>query len=305
MRDDALRRAIGAAVVITAAALLIGNGIIGSTGAVFNAETKNNASAFAGGWVGAPTAATATTSGYDGILNWTPGTQSVTGQTINVADNGTSSNCTGAAYGSPATVSATTNARTDANRAASANGDWFCYQIVSTSATVWTSVLNLPAVQLGLAATNVAIANGGTANSIDGGDTITITFNQQTTIANSSTLKVCAFGGGSNTILLGDGKTGNNCGSAATDGYTIGQLTTTSTISGSSTRYTNSSVSVSTSAPWTVTITLSNNGSTTVASGANWTFTPSASVATNVATDRAPACTSPAATCQPTTSTSF
>jgi hypothetical protein len=188
MRHDALRRAIGAGVVIAAAALLFGNNIVGSTGATFNASTTNTGSAFAGGWVGKASSATATASGYDVNLGWTPGTDGpVTGQTIKGTYNGTSSNCSGAAYTDfSINLGAAVNSATDTNRGVSHNGDWVCYEIVSNSATVWTQALPLSALQVGLAATNLSISNGGgTSNTIEGGDTITITFNQQTTLTNT------------------------------------------------------------------------------------------------------------------------
>jgi hypothetical protein len=307
MRQGALRRAVGAGVVIAGAAIILGNGVVGSTSASFVGETKNAGSAFAGGWIGAPSAGSATASGYDMKLAWTPGTAGpVTGQQLKGVDNGTSSNCTGAAYASLTTLaSAGTASYTDANRGNAANnGDWYCYELVSTSATVWTSLFDLPAAQLGLAATGVSIANGagGTANTIEGGDTITLTFNQRTTIPNGS-VKVCVFNT-NKTILIDDQKSGNNCGSVTGDGYNIGALTTTSTITGAS-RFTNSSVSVSTTAPWTVTITLGSGGSSTVTAGATWSFTPAAGVLSFATTDQAAACTTTATTCQPTSATSF
>ena len=46
---------------------------------------------------------------------------------------------------------------TDASRGTSANdGNWFCYQLVSTSATSWTAPLPFAAMQLGLVTTAVA-----------------------------------------------------------------------------------------------------------------------------------------------------
>lgn len=304
MRHDALRRAIGAGLVIAAAALLFGNHIVGSTGATFNASATNTGSAFAGGWIGKPSSATAVASGYDVKLNWTPGTDGpVTGQTIRGTYNGTSSNCSGAAYSDFSfTLGASVASTTDANRGVSHNGDWACYEIVSTSATVWTQALALSALQLGLAATNVSVSNNGTANAIEAGDTITITFNQQTTVAASS-VKVCVFGSPDNTILIGDQKNGSNCGTTA-DGASIGTLSYSSLI-GNSSRFTSSSVSVSSSSPWRVTITLGSGTATGTLSGGTWTFTPASTISTNAPADNAPACTSPAATCQPTTSSSF
>lgn len=305
MRHDALRRAVGAGVVIAAAAALLGNGIVGSTSAVFTAQTKNAASGFAGGWVGAPSAGTVAASGYDMQLAWTPGTAGpVTGQQLQGVDNGTSSNCTGAAYGALTTLaSASTSSYTDASRGNTTNnGNYYCYRLVSTSATVWTASYDLPATQLGLVATAVSVSNGGgTANRIEGGDTITVTFNQRTNYSGSG-VKVCLFTDG--TMVLDDSRGGASCGSSGGDGTSFGYLTTTSTVA-SSARWTGSTVSVSTSAPWTVTITLGSGGSSTVTSGATWKFTPAASVLSFATTHQAAACTSTATTCQPSSTGSF
>ena len=86
-------------------------------------------------------------------LAWTPGTHGpVTGQQLFGVDNTTSSNCTGAAYGLLATMaSATTAAYTDASRGSLAtDGHWFCYELVSTSGTVWTAATPLAAMMAGL-----------------------------------------------------------------------------------------------------------------------------------------------------------
>jgi hypothetical protein len=306
MRPNALRRAIGAAAVIAASALILGNHIVGVTSASFSGETRNAGSGFAGGWVGAPAAGTAVARGYDVALAWTPGTHGpVTGQKLNGLDNGTSSNCTGAVYGLLASLaSATTASYTDSSRGTLANdGDWYCYEIMSTSGTAWTAPFDLAAVQLGLVATGVSIANtsGGTVNTLEGGDTITITFNQRTTIGTTS-VKVCTW---ANTIAIGDGHNGNSCGGSATaDGYTIGLLTTTSTITGTP-RFSGSTVAVSTTSPYTVVVTLGSGGTGTVPSGTSWKFSPAAAVKSNLATHQATACTTTATTCQPTTSTGF
>jgi hypothetical protein len=278
---------------------------VGTTFALFNGETSNPNSAFAGGWVGAPSAATATASGYDMSLAWTAGTHGpVTGQQLNGVDNGTNSNCTGAAYSLiTGSLTATATSYTDASRGTSgSNGDWYCYQLISTSATVWTAPLALSAVQLGLVATGVAITNAGTANTIEKNDTIKLTFNQQTNLTTAS-IKVCPFTTG--VILIGDTSAGANCG-AATDAYTIAKLTLSGSTITANLNFRSSTVALSSSAPWTATITLAGTNSTAAMTGSpTWTLTGSSSVLSNATTHQATLCSAASTTCQPTTTTNF
>lgn len=304
--QSALRRAVVASLILAAVSLLLSDGIVGTTFADFNGETSNVSSAFAGGWVGAPSGATTSVSGYDVSLGWTAGAHGpVTGQSLYGVDNLLSSDCTGAAY-DPTPISTTLGAAgtsyTDSNRAnATNNGDWFCYQLVSTSATVWNAPLALAAVQIGLVTTAVAMTNGGTANRIDGGDTIKLTFNQQTNLG-TGPVKICIFAS-SQTMLIGDQKNGASCGSTA-DGYSIAQLTTGATLSADA-RFTNASVSLSASAPWTATISIPSGATVTTGASPTWTATPSASILSSAVTDQATMCTAAKTTCQPTTSTNF
>jgi hypothetical protein len=306
VRHNALRRAVGAAVVLAAAALLLGNNVIGTTFALFNGETSNANSAFAGGWVGAPSAATATATGYDVGFAWTPGTHGpVTGQQLFGVDNGTSSNCTGAAYTLLATLaSASTAAYTDASRGTLANdGNWFCYQLVSTSATSWTTPLALAAVQLGLVTTDVQITNAGTANRIQKNDTIKLTFNQRTNLGTGN-IKVCVYSTG--VIQLGDTSAGGGCAANPPTGYTVGKLTLAGATIPSSLNFTSSTVALSSSAPWTMTITLAGTNSTANMTGTpTWTLNGSSSILSFATTHQATMCNAATTTCRPTTTTNF
>lgn len=306
MKRSALRRAAGACVVLSFFALLLGNGsLIGVTFAYFNGEVTNANSTFAGGWVGAASNATVTPSGYDMSLAWTPGTHGpVTGEQLYGVDNLTNQNCTGAAYTLISTLaSASTSTYSDASRGTAANdGDWFCYEIVSTSATAWTTPLALPAVQLGLVANGLATASGSTAGSVSKSDTVTITFNQQTTLANSSNVRVCVFKSATNVILLGDTA---NC-VAATDTTTIGKLTLSGATLGSNVTFGTSTVTVTTSAPWQVTVTLAGSNSTSLITGTPaWTFVPASTIKSQVTTHQATICSTATTNCAPTATTSF
>jgi hypothetical protein len=295
--QKALRQATLALVTLSSVSLVLSTGVVGSTDALFNGETQNAASSFAGGWIDAPSALTAAASGYDVALGWTPGTHGpVTGQQLNGVDNGTVSNCTGAAYAPVATVSSATAAYTDASRGTLANdGNWFCYQLVSTSATVWTAQA-AQQLQLGLVTSGIALANVGTNNRINANDTITLTFNQKTNFAASGTTKVCVF---PTKITVGDTTGGTSCNVG--DGYNIGSITGVTI--GASRVYRLSTYTTTTSSPWRMTITLVGSGSASYAGTA--TFTPSATILSAATTHQATMCTTAAATCQPTTTTHF
>jgi hypothetical protein len=307
-----LHRAAGAGALLAAALLLASSQLVGNTFGLFNAETKNNASAFAGGWVDPPSSLAASASGYDVNLTWTPGTHGpVTGQKLYGVDNGTNSNCTGAAYTLISTLaSASTASAADASRGTLANdGNWFCYRVASTSATVWTAQLST-AVQLGLVATGLSTVNASTrcsgastpaTGTIDCNDQIIITFNQRVA-APTSPIAVCTWAGAgtSGSIVLGD-TAATKC-TAAGDTYSIGRLTGMAI--GTSVKYTSSTVAVSTSAPWTMTITLGGVKTTSTESG-TFTFTGSNSTLSFATTHQAALCATTATTCRPSAALAF
>ena len=304
MRRRALRRAIGLCTVLITASLLLSGVPVGSTFAFLDGQTQNVGSVFAAGWIGAPTGATATVSGYDVGFTWTPGTDGpVTGQKLSGVDHTTNANCTSVTYASLATLaSATTSSYTDSNRGSTANGDWYCYQLLSTSAWSWTAPLNLPALQLGLAATGLSIANAGTSGTIEDNDTITVTFNQQTTLTAGTTVKVCAWAGSptAGSIVIGD--TVGNC-TASGDAYSVGRLTNIAV--GTTRTFLTSTISaVASSAPWTATITLAGSSGSSTESGTA-KFTSSTSVKSAATTDQATACTATTTNCQPSTTSTF
>jgi hypothetical protein len=295
----ALRRAALAIVILSASALVLGSGTVGDTFALFNGETQNAGASFAGGWIDPPATLTATASGYDVALAWTPGTHGpVTGQTLYGVDNTTSSNCTGAAHTLIGPLAAATTAvYTDSSRGTAANnGNWFCYRLVSTSATVWTAQAN-QALQLGLVATGITIANVGTDNSINANDTITITFNQRTNLPASGTAKVCVLTAGK--IIIGDTAGGSSC--ASGDGYTGGVITGVTI--GTNRVYQSSTYTTTTTAPWRLTVTLVGTGTSTYSGTA--TLTPASSILSAATTHQATMCSAAAATCGPTTTTHF
>jgi hypothetical protein len=305
VRRSALRRATGAWAVLSICALLLGSGIVGTTFAYLNGETQNPSSSFAAGWVAGASSGTATVAGSDVQLNWTPppsGGEDT--ETLKGADNGSNSNCTGAAYSSVATVASTnatalsTSSYIDANRANGSNGGhYYCYELVNAvaGATNWTTTYVFPsAVRLGLAPTGVSITNGGSANAIDTGDQIAITFNQATNLTTLSGVLTCAFTDG--TILIGD----QSACLSSSDSYSIGKLTAGSGVIGSSAIFATTGVSISGS---TATVTLAGVGSAAITGTPSWTFTASTSILSSATTDQATACTG--STCQPTVASAF
>jgi hypothetical protein len=304
----ALRWAGGAVVVLAFVALLLSSLPLGDTLALFNGETQNAGSTFAGGWVGAATTPTVIPTGFDTALAWTPGTHGpVTGQQLFGVDNTTSSNCSGAAYAALATMAtALTAVYTDASRAnAGNNGDWFCYEMVSTSATVWTAATPFAALQIGLVANSLAMANVGTAGRFNANDTITVTFNQKPIIP-AGAVKVCVVAPA--TIVIGDttaaGTGSGNC--AAGDAFNIGKVTLTGATIATTVKYPTSTFTLSVAAPWTLVVTLAGSGTLSTVTGTpTWKFTPASSILSTITTHQATICTAATANCQPSSTTNF
>jgi hypothetical protein len=307
-----LHRAAGAGAVIAAASLLLSSGLVGSTYGLFNAETQNAGSTFAGGWIGPPTALTAAASGYDINLTWTPGAHGpITGEKVNGVDNGTVSSCTNPAYVPISTLaSASTASTTDASRGTAANnGNWFCYQVVSTTASSWTAQLGV-AVQLGLVATAISTVNGASKCSgastpatgvIDCNDKIVITFNQKP-LAPAASIAVCTWAGAGTAGSIAIGDTNATACNASGDTYSVGRLSGIAI--GTSIKYTPSAVSVSAAAPWQMTITLGGVKTSSTTSGTS-TFTGSNGVLSAATTHQAVLCATTATTCRPTATLAF
>lgn len=179
-------------------------------------------------------------------------------------------------------------------------GHYYCFELFSTSASSWTAAAKFPALQLGLVATNVSITNGLNPGVIDSGDTVAVTYNQPTTLT-AGTSAVCLFSdtSGNATVYVGD----TTCANASTDPYDA--VLTGSTASQTNThKKMAANRTVSSSAPWTVTYTVTQNNNIAL-SNATWTLTPSMTVLSqNGGSDQAHACTDPTYNCTPTTAQS-
>jgi len=276
-----------ARLALAATALLLAGGALATgrvpfVGAVFNAETANHGSAFSGGWIGAASGLSATVAGNGASLTWSPGTHGpVTGQQLWGADGGTGASASCGTYALTHTMaSATTASYTDPGTTAMA-GHWWCYELVSTSATSWTATAAFTPLRVGLYPVAVDIENGRTAGTLDKNDTIAITFNQNVNTATGTA--VCTFG--ADYILVGD----TTCSDYSTDPTTIGTFTGFSVGGGKNSSQERSATTVTSGA--TVTVTIGQNGKTVTGTGV---FTASASITS--ATGSAAACT--AAYCQ-------
>ena len=295
------------ALAAAAAAVLLGSGRVNSTFALYSGETQNAGSTFAGGWIGAPASPSATANGNNVDLAWTPGTHGpVTGQQLQGVDNGTSSNCSGAAYAPLTSLPAATSAYSDARGTSANGGNWFCYKLVSTSATAWTAEATLPALQLGLAATSVSSANGASrcapspqpaAGKLDCNDTITITFNQRP-ILPASPLVVCVSSTGS--IVLGANRT--PC--TSSDGTATVGILAGGTISANA-AYASSSFTLSSAAPWTMTITLGGANTQPPSISGSFTLTPASTIKSFATANQATICTTAGPTCRPSMTSGF
>lgn len=306
MIRKALRRATTRQRIFVIALLLFVAGLFGSVGvtsAFFQAELDTKTATFAGGYLATPTIGgvlpnTSTSSGYDGVLTWTNGTDQTTTdneiQQVLGADQGSTSNCTGAVYSttvassltSPTTTAATTY--TDSNRGSSLNGHWYCYEVVhgwpNTTAPSWTAAATTN-VQLGLIPISVAISGNGNGK-LGSGDSIVITYNQpvSTSIVNGSSGS-CQFRVSNNNDVtyLGD----TTC-TSQSDSYTLGKLT--GLTNGTGTNACTGTIAVSGNQV-TYTATCSNNGSHGAAMANLGTFTSSSTVKSSAVTDQASGCT--------------
>jgi hypothetical protein len=302
MKHNALRRAVGAVVVLAATASLLGHGIVGSTFALFNGETTNAGSQFAVGWIPIPTAMKAAQSGYTITPSWTPGagTPTVTTQKVYYFDAGATSTCPDVGSASYTLLSTfnnnTTATYTDTNRASGHNGDYYCYEVTdgSSTYTTWTSGATVR-TSGGMALTGVSLGTGD--GIIENNDTIVLTWSQRTTLTTSTTTNVCVYANG--TVLIGDSNA--NCGTSS-DTYSVAKLTGATSIAALHSFKTSTEVSTTT-APFTTTITLKNGANEAVSPASpTWTATPSTSITSN--TGGIAACAT-GANCTPTTTTNF
>lgn len=184
------------------------------------------------------------------------------------------------------------------------DGHYYCFEMVSQSATNWTATASFPATQMGLVMTGFAINTSVTANAqFNTGDVMVATFNQAYssigTITNTAVTCMSWTASGALTIYLNDvAYTAGTCATASPaykikiTGLNNGATSASTSIAGKAT------ITVTgTTATWTLTAT----GSTLTLTGTP-VATPSGTLVSTATTDQAPACTSAVYNCTPTAS---
>jgi hypothetical protein len=300
-----LLRAGGVAALCVAASFgLFRAGPIGSTFAVFNAETENASSAFAGGWLDTPTTLAVATSGSTATLTWNAGTHGSTSEVESIsgaatATNGTSTTCptTLSAIATPAWTTGT-DTYTDTGRLAMLGGEHFCYRVTPNAGTYWTGTAASLVTQFPFYAYSLALTNSN--NTIAAGDTITITFDNNPTAFSTSggKLNVCAWRSSSgNKLILGDPATCTGNGDTGSLGTLVlsGGKTVAGNVSFLNSTYTLANGVMAISLVGGATTTVTGTGTPT------WTFTPNSTL---VQIGSVAVCTT-TTTCTPSTTSTF
>jgi hypothetical protein len=181
------------------------------------------------------------------------------------------------------------------------DGHYYCYEMVSTSASNWTATASFPATQMGLVATSVSITNA-TSGLLKTNDTIVVTYNQQPALdATGLTNGVCeSWDASGNVTLYIDYSVCASPPTSPSYQLKITGLTNTKTAVGHGSAALKA-VTVSGSPPWTVTYTLNANlaqamnpGTGAAVPDGSGAFVKSAAV-----TDQAAACASATYNCTP------
>lgn len=226
------RLAVGSLLWLVAGLILAGAPASG-TFATFTAETDNPGAVLSGGWIPAPTGLSDSVTGANNNkaqLDWTSGASAaapspnpVTGQELDIADGGSGSTANCGSYSAVATYLKGKTSVTDGGTGVPI-ADWWCYQMVSTSASStssgsWTNSATFPPIQLLVPVSVVFSGNGD--GIIESGETITITYNQPVAAGSLAINSgICQVKGATGKIYLG--YTGT-CASGAA--YSIGRIT--------------------------------------------------------------------------------
>lgn len=191
--------ATSAALLMLIAGGALAYGRTTGTLAIFSADTENAVAVFQGSWVAAPTGFnTPVASGNGEYFTWTVGNHGVNAQEVWFADQGSTTNCTGASYttaiysggtalGSGVASIDGAGSGTSSNVPAANQGDYICYQIRSTYNSWYTAANVGTAVQVGLVP--MSFASNAPAT-IDKHTIFTINFNHPITYSGASTITI-------------------------------------------------------------------------------------------------------------------
>lgn len=199
MSRKARTRAAVAALVLLAVGGALTYGQVSGTFAVFNADVESSNATSQGSWVTGPTGFnTPVASGNGEYFTWTVGNHGVAAQEVYFADQGATSNCTGASYSNSLYSGGTAlgagvasidgaGSGTSSNVPAANQGDYICYRIRSTN-NAWYADSNVgTAVQVGLVPTSFASSSGAT---IDKHTNFTINFNHPISYTGAGTITI-------------------------------------------------------------------------------------------------------------------
>lgn len=197
MSRKARTRAAAAALLALAAGGILAFGQMSGTFAIFSAETENQNAVAQGSWIPGPTAGSISIGGTgnsQAVMNWTaggfaaaPSPNPVSGQKILFADGGSgaSASCPGGTYSTTADTIGNGTTQSD-SLTGSPFTDWWCYQVMSTSASNWTAGPSTFGAVRPLVPTSVTFSGNGNGN-LDTGDSIVITFNQNVSLSGGPT----------------------------------------------------------------------------------------------------------------------
>lgn len=276
MSRKARTRAAVAALLALVAGGILAFGQISGTFAIFSAETEDQSNVAQGSWIPAPggtSSAVPTASPYGTIgLSWTSGASAaapspnpVTGQTLMYADGGSGSS---ASCGSYSTFSTVTAGTTSANVTGTNTGDWWCFEVESTSASgstsgSWTSApVAFAPLQIFVATGLAQNDGGGNSNVFQTNDTIVLRFNQNATLSGQIRVRACK---NQDTILISNAGI-LSCSATPKIGTITGQSVATNEQCNNGT--------VAGSGSQTLTITIKGCGSTSAIGSGTATFTP-------------------------------
>jgi hypothetical protein len=198
-------RAAVAALVLLAVGGALTYGQVSGTFAIFNADVESSNATSQGSWVTGPTGFnTPVASGNGAYFTWTVGNHGVAAQEVYFADQGATSNCTGASYSNSLYSGGTAlsnvvasidgaGSGTSSDVPAANQGDYICYRVRSTNNAWYTDSNVGTAVQVGLVPTGI-VFNGAGSGQIASNKTIKITYNHNPAYSSGNVNIVATMG---------------------------------------------------------------------------------------------------------------